>query len=162
MLTITADLTTTNAIGAQLGFQPRTACHVIVGLAVLAAVGCGNRSDLPPRAPVHGTVTVGGEPLTFGMVALVPDHSKGTQGTMGAGAIQPDGSFRIVTAGEDGGLVGHHLVRVQAMIEYDPVTNTPPHSLVHDRYLNEKVSGLTLEVVAGEENVMNLELDPPQ
>ena len=131
-------------------------------MTVLATSGCGPNSDLPPLAPVYGKITVDGEPLTFGTVALVPDRSKGTQGTMGSGAIQPDGSYRIVTAREDGGLVGHHLIRVQAIVEYDPATNTPPYSVVHDRYRNEKDSGLTLEVKAGEDNVFDMALDPPE
>lgn len=136
--------------------------QLLATLAVLATTGCGPSSDLPSMAPVTGTVTVGGEPLTFGTVALVPDRKKGTQGTMGAGVIQPDGSFRIVTLKEDGGLIGHHLVRVQAMIEYDPATNTPPHSMVHDRYEDETNSGLTFEVKADEDNVLELKLDPPE
>ncbi|MEZ6070225.1 MAG: hypothetical protein R3C10_08080 [Pirellulales bacterium] len=135
---------------------------LLLATVFVTVAGCGRRSDLPPLAPVYGKVTVGGEPLTFGTVALVPDRSKGTQGTMGVGPVQPDGSFRITTAGEDGGLVGHHLVRVNAMIEYDPVTNTPPHPVVHSRYLNERDSGLTFEVKADQDNELNLTLDPPE
>jgi hypothetical protein len=153
---ITADSMTRNGAG------PRLACHYLVALAVLVTAGCGPASDLPPLAPVYGKITVGGQPLTFGSVSLIPDRSKGTQGTMGVGVVHQDGSFRIVTAGEDGGLVGHHLIRVRAEIEFDPTTGTPPHSVVHDRYAIAKESGLTLEVKANEDNVFDMALDPPE
>lgn len=134
-----------------------------MSLGVMAALfsGCGENSGLP-LAPVSGTVTVDGQPLTMGIIAFVPDTSQGTTGPMGTSPIGKDGTFRITTTGHDGALAGHHRIKVMAETEYDPATNTPPQSFVHRRYVNEQTSGLTREVIADEENVFNFELDPPE
>ncbi len=130
-------------------------------LSVAALVGCSKQSKLPPLAPASGIVTVDGEPLEMGSIAFVPDKIQGTKGPMGYGTIGKGGRYYITTAKEEGALVGHHLVRIVADVEYDPVTNTPPRTLVHPRYTKETTSELEVEVKAGEENEFDFALDGP-
>lgn len=71
-------------------------------------VGCGR--SLPAVAPVRGTVTRGGKPITQGMVAFQPE-----KGRMGVGTIGADGRFTITTfAAGDGAIIGRHAVTIEA------------------------------------------------
>ena len=123
-----------------------------------AVVGCRQGPDLPPLAPTSGTVTLDGEPLTTGTVQFVPDESKDTSGPIGTGKIGPDGEYEISTAGTPGALVGHHKVAVEAQQSSDLSDHSWSPSLVPQKYTNFHTSGLTAEVKAGEDNVVDLEL----
>jgi hypothetical protein len=131
-------------------------------LLLVIASGCGKKSNLPPLAPVSGTIKVDGQPLERGMIAFVPDMPQpGAKTPMGSSPIGKAGQYRIKTAGEDGAWVGPHRIRVMAETEYDPVTNTPPMSFVNRKYASEQSSGLTREVVADTDNVFDFDLDGP-
>lgn len=130
----------------------------------LILAGCGGGpTDTPPLARVKGKVTLDGKPLTSGSVQFTPNKDRGTTGRMALGAIQPDGSFELMTikAG-DGAQIGHHLVAIEC---YGPTTfdpnnpsNPEPKSLIPKRYIDSKKSGLTAEVKANEENAFTFEL----
>ena len=132
------------------------------GPALLLAMcgGCGSEVPLPDRAPVQGRVTLNGQPLTQGTVTFVPDTSRGTEGPIATGTIQPDGTYELSTAREagDGAVVGFHCVRVQAVVG-EP--GAPGSLLVPPHYQNEQRSGLTAEVRAGQTNQVDLPLESP-
>jgi hypothetical protein len=58
--------------------------RIAVGVAVLAAAGCGGTVD------VAGKVTYKGKPVMYGTVLLI-----GADGIPKSGAIQPDGTYQV-------------------------------------------------------------------
>jgi hypothetical protein len=128
-------------------------------LATLAfgAVGCG--SAAPNVVPVHGKVTLNGQPLTTGRVMTMPVAGRGA-----GGEIQQDGAFELTTPEFGAGATpGVHKVAVRA---YDNAGVTDLEtgsgkSLVPERYGNPETSGLTIDVTANGENAPTLELTGP-
>jgi len=131
-------------------------CLGLMGLAL--CLGCGYSPDLPPLAKVTGTVTLDGKPLTRGSVQFVPDESKGITGPPSVGAIGPDGTYTMTTAGVSGAIVGWHKVAVEARQEVDLSQGSWAPSLIPEKYNNPNASGLTAEVKAGQSNVVDLAL----
>lgn len=75
-------------------------------LLVLLASGCGG----PRLAPVTGTVTYGGKPVTQGKIMFYPDD-----GRMATAEIGADGTFTLTTfLPNDGALVGTHRVAIHS------------------------------------------------
>jgi len=122
--------------------------------------GCGG-SDLPDLVPVEGTVTLDGVPVKQGIVAFVPDKSKGTTGPTGEGAIDENGHYEIRTAGQKGAVIGYHQIRVIARENQFESDKPPGRWIVPERYSREQSSGLTFEVKAGQKNEKLLELTSP-
>ena len=124
-------------------------------LLLAGVVGCGRPAYQLETAPVHGKVTLDGEPLPSGYV-VVPT----ARGRMASGAIQPDGSFVLTTYDEgDGVQVGTHPVVVNEVPpdEFSSVA-APQRVSIPPRYTSAGTSGLQVEVKAGEENFLLLEL----
>ncbi|MBN2295229.1 MAG: hypothetical protein JXM70_22555 [Pirellulales bacterium] len=133
--------------------------YLLCGVMACVVFGsCGGGPDLPPLAPVSGTVTLDGKPIPRGTVQFSPDNSKGTRGAPAVGRIDSEGRYTLKTAGEDGAIVGFHKVRIEARREPRNEMDTMPPSLVPERYMNPDTSGLTFEVKAGEENKIDLPL----
>jgi hypothetical protein len=116
-----------------------------------ALLGCGREG--PDLAPVKGTVTLDGQPMTHGHVGTIPAVGRGAHGD-----IQPDGTFELYTYDKgDGARVGAHKVGVAA---YDASAPRGPESeygklLVPKHYTNPESSGLTIDVPAdGLDNVV--------
>lgn len=68
-----------------------------------------------PVAPVHGKVTIDGEPLSSGKVMFAPILQGGglESGKAGFGPIQSDGTFVVSTYSDnDGAVVGEHWVSI--------------------------------------------------
>jgi hypothetical protein len=118
--------------------------------------GCGG-VDLPDRAPVHGVVTLDGQPMTTGEITFMPDESKGTIGPSASGVIDAGGHYKLTTdhqgRGDDGAIIGFHLVRIVARETVEP--GAPSKSLIPSRYGDFKTSGFTAEVKAGTGNQFN-------
>jgi len=116
---------------------------------LLAAVGCG--SDIPLRlAPVRGTVSFQGKALDHGQVVFAPQGE--TPGPQAVGTIGPDGTFRMTTAGEDGVVLGTHLVTVHCrreVSEEEARNLIIGESLIPDKYCKESQSPLKFEVKEG-------------
>jgi hypothetical protein len=138
----------------------RPAAAVLGGcLACLILLGCGRRADLPPVAKVSGVVTLDGKPLPRGTIQFVPDASKGAEGPTAVGTIDPQGHYRLKTAGTDGAIVGFHRVGVYALQqEPEDETAPPPPPLIPPKYFNPETSGLTAEVKAGQDNQLDFPL----
>jgi hypothetical protein len=84
-----------------------------LGVALCAAViGCGGANGLP-TAPVEGTVTFEGQPVTAGNLTFSPiaNFDKLEAGAPATAAVKPDGSFVLGTNSEnDGAVIGRHRV----------------------------------------------------
>lgn len=76
-------------------------------LLVLPLLGCGNSG--PPRAPIAGAVTVGGQPLARGRILFIPQAP--TQGESTSGVIV-NGKYELDE--NHGPLIGAHRVEVEA------------------------------------------------
>ena len=90
---------------------------------VAAVAGCTSSATQPPTAPVSGTVTLDGQPLTHGKIRFYP-----AEGRMAYGDIE-NGRYRLTTFNEgDGAEPGQHTVTVEAVeISYRmPPGFTPP------------------------------------
>jgi len=85
----------------------RTSVFIILGV----AIGAGCNPPLPPMAPVKGTVTLNGQPVTSGQVAFVPADDK-TGAGLSAGTIGSDGTYEIHTANQSGAPLGKYKVTV--------------------------------------------------
>ena len=144
-------------------FTSKVLVAILAVSAALAAGGCG--PGLPETAPVQGTVTYDGKPVTQGKIAFFPET-----GRPASGQIQPDGTYTLTTfSTDDGALLGKHVVTIESMTStggeqpksfeqemaraLDP-TKRPPGQpvakwLVPERYSNRNTSGLTAEVAPG-------------
>jgi len=124
-------------------------------LLVLAVAGC-ERSDGLQTYPVRGTVTLDGTPVNFGGVRFVSDS-----GRLATGEIQSDGSYSMQNPKWGPGVpAGNYQVSVQVR-ELKEETKTRPAwpgpSLIPEKYEDPATSGLTFEVVPGD-NRFNIEL----
>jgi hypothetical protein len=128
---------------------------MLLGLLMLAVVGCQQKSNV---VPVRGKVLLDGKPLTKGMIATMPSAGRGANAK-----IQPDGSFELRTFGQnDGATVGVHRV---AIVAFETPANAGPESgsgpsLVPKRYTSPETSGLTIDVKPGD-NSPELKLTSP-
>jgi hypothetical protein len=133
-------------------------------IGILAFSGCGNApADTPPLAPVTGTISFDGKPLTQGTIQFTPDSTQGTSGRMALGQIQSDGTYQLTTISSgDGAQVGHHIVTIQAYesTPFDPNNPKPTttKSLLPERYADPAQSNLKAEVVAGKTNSIDFKL----
>ena len=107
---------------------------------------------------VKGTVTFKGAPLATGEIQFLPQNGRSAAGTI------TDGSYELTTYEPgDGAIAGGHTVVISAMDygEFDPNAPKeppPPKSLIPQKYGAPNTSGLSAEVKAGEENVIDFEL----
>ena len=128
----------------------RAAASVAVAI-VLTAAGCGGKNGLS-LVPVEGTVTYQKTPLGHGTVVFTP--REGTPGPQAVGQIQPDGSFRMKTAGRDGVVAGgKFLVAVHCREEPTPEQARDmmfiPQSLIPEKYSKEDQTPLRFEAKEG-------------
>ena len=118
-------------------------------------LGCGG-SDIKPIAnlvPCNGTVTLDGKPLdhgTIGFEPFVPNSGRSASGSI------KDGYFVVSTSASSPGVVaGKYLVSVQSFDQEKTTSTNPsdmvkkPVSLVPEKYLDVKQSGLVVEVKSG-------------
>jgi hypothetical protein len=98
--------------------------RLAVALSCVLLAGCGG----PRLGTVSGRVTVGGEPVTSGVVMFQPDD-----GPAAVGAIGPDATYTLTTRKPgDGALVGRHRVTIQA-------TKVGPGRLVEPKSIEEEI-----------------------
>ena len=139
-------------------FYNRIALLGLAAITIAAVTGCGDGRF--PTAPVSGSVTLDGKPLTNGTVIFTPKQGWPAQGT-----LDSEGRFTLTTynAG-DGAILGPNQVVVIAVTEEDPnehferPPSRPVQSLIPERYGNQSTSGLSHEVKADGPNEVQLEL----
>jgi hypothetical protein len=136
--------------------------------AILFALMISSCNRAPyPLAPVRGTVTIDGQPMTGGKVMFAP-VAKGSlnSGRPAFGEIQHDGSFALSTYSDgDGAVVGDHWVSIvnglaaggtsqpvrQAAIRAgEPVNKSTFQRIVFPRKV--------VTVVAGQDNLIDIEM----
>lgn len=123
-------------------------------LACLAFAGCND--GRPTRVPVSGTVTLDGQPLTYGNVRFVPTSDRPS-----SGKLDERGRFTLQCYdGGDGAVVGPHRIQVSAseIIDGNKVVWHAPKA-----YSNFRSSGLTYEVTESVDDlVIELASKPDQ
>jgi hypothetical protein len=132
-------------------------------LAFLTSLGCTHSPY--ELAPVHGTVTIDGQPMTHGKVMFAPMAKQGelNPGKPAFGIIDGAGHFTLSTYGdEDGAVVGAHTATViniptgtSSAASPMPVTQNVP------KFRRVLVPG-KFTVVAGKDNEIEVELTTSQ
>ncbi|UUO04700.1 hypothetical protein M4951_15025 [Blastopirellula sp. J2-11] len=114
---------------------------------VLTQVGCGARG--PEMGDVTGTVTYKGKPLHTGTITFIPEE----EGLPLAYAeIQSDGVYEGFTEEFGKGVpVGKHRIMIMAVQENGP--EAAAIALLPPKYGSDRQSGLTAEVVGGENKI---------
>lgn len=131
----------------------------ITVLLAAALSGCGRGSYELETAPASGQVNLDGEPLPQGIVYVLP-----SKGRSAKGMIQPDGSFVLSTYEQgDGAQVGTHPAVVAALpkdeLDQEQRQLRMP---IPKRYSRASTSGLTVEILPGEDNVIEWDLTSDQ
>jgi hypothetical protein len=86
--------------------------HVLLGVAVVLALGCGGSKKF---APVSGTVTLGGKPLSGATVTFIPIANPGSieAGDSSVGKTNEKGGYTLTSStGKNGAQVGKHKVSI--------------------------------------------------
>ena len=123
--------------------------YLCAALPAVFLLGCsGSGFDI---APVSGTVTLNGRPVTQGMVIFTPEA-----GPQAAGQLGPGGRYTLTTLKpDDGAIVGEHSVAIEAptygapMGNYKPPPPPPPEETIPPQYHHPTTSGLTRTVERG-------------
>jgi hypothetical protein len=133
-------------------FTLRRAAALAVVPVLVAAAGCGAASiaasDIPAQ-PVHGTITLGGKPMTAGYLNLTLVTNTEKYGKAQAVAeIKPDGTFEPHQVGDKTGLVpGRWKVAVNPTYVRD---GKMKRLSVPAKYTNEDTTDLVIDVVEGD------------
>ena len=135
---------------------------VVVALAVLACMGCGEPKNKHGRLPFSGTVTLDGQPLAGGYLIFEPKAGQPTQ----SGGMIHEGKFEVAT--DAGAAPGLYSVAIFSGADPPPnnhAPGTPEYESASMRTRGEQVptkynadTTLTAEVKSGEENVFTFDL----
>jgi hypothetical protein len=103
--------------------------------------------------PVHGRVTMKGQPLTHGDVSFNPlTKSDKTPFKIATGRINPDGTYSLSTlAKDDGAMPGEYAVTIiyaEKRKSSDPLEYAPP-LLTPEKYVKAEATPLRASVPAG-------------
>lgn len=129
---------------------------------IAGIVGCGE--DFQKEvAPVTGTVTCGGQPVTEGYVVFKPDVPPGadpkTSGKTATAYIEPDGTYTLTTYDKgDGAMVGDHTVTI---LKPDPEDDESPEAIAYDRDPNLCGKAVLKVTVEATDNVIDLDPAKP-
>jgi hypothetical protein len=119
------------------------------------ATGC-SRGFKQDTAKVRGTVKLDGKLLAGGSVMFTPETGRGA-----VGVINPNGEFVLGTyEPDDGAIVGKHKVAVfpiGSSFESDQLPSN--YVAIPTRYQNGSSSGIEFEVKAGEQNLVEVNLE---
>jgi hypothetical protein len=142
---------------ASRAAKPALSGRLLLAIAMIAAVGCGAKTD---AVPVTGKVSYNGAPLTSGTILLIPE----SQGTAPTGMIQPDGTFKLTTYKQDDGAVpGKYKVVVQVFPEEGDAMGLPGMEFgggkppIPEKYMNASQTDLTV-VINDSDNNLDLQL----
>ncbi len=120
---------------------------LITSSAWLLLCGCG--SSGPPLADVEGTVTLNGKPLEGALLEFQPQG----MGSPSYGSTDAQGHYELLyTQEKTGAMIGSHLVRITTLNENERILERLPPEYHRD-------SEITKEVVAGETNVIDFDLE---
>lgn len=130
---------------------------LLIVASALCMVGCNNSG----LTTVTGKVTYNDKPVTTGTISFVSADKPTAYGE-----IEPDGSYSLKTVKPgDGATPGSYQVTVislEDMGDRMPEDRNPlPPPMVPNKYSTAGTSGLTAEVEAGKENVIDFNLTGP-
>lgn len=127
------------SVNPKARLAARSGVWLLAAISAAASAGCGvERGDL---APVRGTVTLNGDPVTHGHVFAKP-----ASGRTAVGRIQPDGSFVLGTHTDaDGAQIGEHTLTL-APPRSDEGAPPPGAVVPPTKYTSPRTSGLRLLV----------------
>lgn len=91
------------------GASPAKRWWLMLLLASMTGIGCGDVPEGPLRAAVSGTITLDGKPLEEGTVVFVP-----TEGTAGPRITVTVANGQFEADAEHGPVVGQHRVEIQS------------------------------------------------
>lgn len=138
--------------------MPQPSCRFAVCLALATMlIGCGPGETRPRTIEVTGVVTLDGQPVEAATVSFI-SASGGS-----AGITDANGRFSLV----NGAAPGRYDVTVTKMAggslrppatSGGPPTGEPPKSLLPERYISPKNSGLSAEVTADGGNEFEVRL----
>lgn len=131
---------------------------VVVGLFGTSLPGCGDGRVKMGLAKTTGTVTCSGKPIPFATVYFEPlkEGKEAKVGKQGIGYADENGEFIVTTYDEhDGAVVGKHRVRVGK-----PLGEEAKGFVKCDCALSEEIDVMNVEVVAGKENMFDIDLKP--
>src|SRR5262245_42997145 len=125
--------------------SPARLALVLAGAALVAGCSGGKNVTL---APVSGTVTVGGQPVTGGQVSLIPFEKEQETSGLSAGTIDSGGKFTIYTGGKPGAPLGKYKVTVtMPMVPPPGGSDKPPPPPFNAKYASVSTTNLTFEVI---------------
>ncbi len=147
-------------VSVVLGFS-------MVGLTLLVIGGCGSPSS--GLVNVSGKVTVDGQPAEGAVLLFHPEGAP--QGTASSAVAQPDGTFRIVTDGNQGIPEGSYLVTATwpdpavkppeaggGLGEGFGLSFEPGPDLLNGRYVSRDKSDLSVTIEKGTRELEAFEL----
>lgn len=132
--------------------------RVVTGLAAVCAAalaGCGGPHEYPVPDnlyPVRGTIRVGGQPLTGGLLSCVLVTDTDRYGPAEAPAeVRPDGTFEpVLFNGHPGLYPGRWKVVVKSTAAYRDGKKVAARQPIPARFMKEETSDLFIDVTAGE------------
>jgi len=140
----------TNSAGATTG---------LLAAALLTAIGCGQPRDY---APVEGTVTLAGRPLSGVRVWFYPESEGREQPPYATGTTDAAGLYTLTAeTGKPGALVGKNRVVVNwPLPERDPSKPPPrpPGPPIPILYTQAADTPLTVVVKPGPKQTINVEI----
>ena len=144
-------LTNRQMVNGKMAILRRHRVRGILWVAVIVVAGCGPSTS--ETAKVRGTVTLDGKPLTQGIIKIIPER-----GRAGKGRLQTDGSFIVMTYEDgDGARVGPAAVTVTAATG-GTHEGEERQWIAPSKFTNPSSSGLTCDIAAGTENVLEITL----
>jgi hypothetical protein len=122
---------------------------------LLFTSGCGG--DVPETAPVRGTVTVDGKPISGfknAAVAFTPSAGRAAKSVISS----KDGSFELSTyKSGDGARLGQHSVAVSATVDDRTAQSEERYAgvrfVIPEKFSKGDTSGLTYEVKPGDNSI---------
>lgn len=111
-------------------------------LVLVAATGCGGGGESYDFAPVSGTVTLDGDPLSNATVTFQPTGKDAKTGPGSYGKTDAQGKYtlKVTTTGDKGAVVGKHRVLITRDIEEDENdagSTVPPKDQLPKKYNRE-------------------------
>jgi hypothetical protein len=137
----------------------RRVCLIATVCAAFALVAGCHRAT-PGDTIVRGQILYRGEPVSGGLIVLVPNPDHGSTGPLVTAILNDDGSFTM--SGPDGKPVAPGWYRIAVAPRagsVDSPTAERPYPGVPARYRNPAQSGLEREVKAGTDNLICIDLE---
>lgn len=140
----------------------RSSQVLLFSLLLLFQAGCsGGSGDTPETAQVKGIVTMSGNPVPNATVVFLPES-----GPSARGITDESGTYTLKTGKTPGAVTGRHSVTISVSSGVIPMPGTEEakqaektKSVIPADYADPQKSGLSANVSAGGENVIDFNLN---